>query len=103
MSDDDAGSTTSDPIEGPTITVHECFKHFERFLAKERTELKVFYDGAKAIGELATLAKPMVESLFKLDCTKEIALQLSTLIMYDMVMLIGLEQWSWSHVLRIFG
>lgn len=72
------------------ITDDECFNNFKRFLDKEKKGLRLFYPGDDDLKKLVPTAKTMVEKLFGLGCKKEVALQLSILILYDMVMLIGL-------------
>lgn len=87
-----------------TVTLEECFKNFRKYIDNEKrgTEdlkkiaLQVFYKDDKSLQDLAPAAKTMVESLFALGCGKEIALQLSVLILYDLVMLIGLTPTSHS-------
>lgn len=71
-----------------SVTEDQCFNNFTRFIQKEKVGLRVFYDD-EALRKLAPMAKIMVEKLFVLGCKKEIAMQLSILVLYDMVMLIG--------------
>lgn len=71
------------------ITEDECFTNFKRFLKREKSGLRVFYPGDEDLKKHAPAAKIMVEKLFGLGCKKEVALQLSVLVLYDMVMLIG--------------
>lgn len=96
-------NTGTDPTPKiPTVTVDECFKNFQKYIEHEKRgadeskiALKVFYKDDKSLQDLAPTAKTMVESLFALGCGKEIALQLSVLILYDLVMLIGLPPTSY--------
>ncbi|KAL0630726.1 hypothetical protein Q9L58_010425 [Maublancomyces gigas] len=89
-------NTGTDPTPKiPTVTVDECFKNFQKYIEHEKRgadeskiALKVFYKDDKSLQDLAPTAKTMIESLFALGCGKEIALQLSVLILYDLVMLI---------------
>lgn len=96
-------STGTDPTGAgvaklPTVTVEECLKNFQKYIDQEKRgtdepkkiALKVFYKDDKSLQDLAPAAKIMVEKLFAIGCGKEIALQLSVLILYDLVMLIGL-------------
>lgn len=78
-----------------TITEVECLKNFQDFLKFEKNGLKLFYKDDDSINKLTSHAKTMIEKLFDLGCKKEIALQLSILILYDMAMLIGLALISW--------
>lgn len=69
------------------LTDDDCRRKFRTHIAKE--ELGQFHKD-EAIEGFVPIAKTMVKELFKLGCGKEVALQLSLLILYDMVMLIGL-------------
>lgn len=69
------------------LTDDDCRRKFRTHIAKE--ELGQFHKD-EAIEGFVPIAKTMVKALFKLGCGKEVALQLSLLILYDMVMLIGL-------------
>lgn len=72
------------------VTTDECFANFRRFIDGEKVGLKVFYKDDNAIRELAPIAKIMVETLLSRGCPKEIALQLSLLILYDLALLLGM-------------
>lgn len=78
------------PYPPPKITEDECFRNFQRFLSHEKPGLDVFYSN-EDLKMLVPAAKKMILTLFDLGCGKEGALQLSILILYDMVMLIGLK------------
>lgn len=71
------------------ITEQECFNRLQKFLNREKGGLRVFYTD-DALLKFAFAAKIMVGRLLHLGCGKETALQLSILVMYDVVMLIGL-------------
>lgn len=72
-----------------SVTEDQCYKNFTRFIDSEKPELRIFYDD-ETLRKLAETAKAMVESLFALGCKREIAMPLSILVLYDLVMLIGL-------------
>lgn len=67
-----------------SVTEDECFDNFTRFIDTEKVGLRVFYDD-DALRKLVPIAKTMVEGLFILGCKKEIAMQLSILVLYDLV------------------
>lgn len=71
------------------ITKQECFNRLQKFLNREKGGLRVFYTD-DALLKFAFAAKIMVGGLLHLGCGKETALQLSLLVMYDVVVLIGL-------------
>lgn len=73
---------------GLSVTEDQCFNNFTRFVDRDKAELRIFYND-EALRQLAPIAKTMVERLFVLGCRKEIAMQLSILVLYDLVMLIG--------------
>lgn len=77
---------------GPKITEDQCFSHFQRFLRK-KGGLRVFYSD-EDLKKLAPAAKQMVLAMVARGCLLEIALQLSILILYDIVILLGLKLWS---------
>lgn len=83
-------TTSSTTTTTVTVTVDECFKNFRKYIDGEDRSLDIFYKDDESLKKHAPTAKIMVEKLFSLGCKKEIALHLSTLILYDMVMLIGL-------------
>lgn len=71
------------------VTVDECFNNFAKFLEREKSGLRIFFDDM-ALKGLAPSAKAMVEGLFALGWKKEVAMQMSVLVLYDLVLLIGL-------------
>lgn len=71
-----------------SVTEDRCFNHRSRFIAREKANFQVFHDH-QALRQLALNAKVMVEKVFILGCEKAIAMQLSILVLYDIVMLIG--------------
>lgn len=73
-----------------TVTDSECFNNFQRFRHREKPGLSVFYNDSDIV-RLAIIGKHMANSLLKRGCQKGIAMQLSTLVLYDVVLLIGLS------------
>ncbi|KAL0631443.1 hypothetical protein Q9L58_009688 [Maublancomyces gigas] len=86
--DKDSTADTVSTVPTFKITEDECFNNFKKFIKREKSGLKVFYPQDEDLKKPASAAKTMVEKLFDLGCKKEVALQLSILILYDMVMLI---------------
>lgn len=74
----------------PVVTEQDCFNNFKKFIGREKTGLTVFYESDGAIRKLAPAAKTMVDKLFAIGYIKQTALELSILVLYDMVVLIGL-------------
>ncbi|KAL0631448.1 hypothetical protein Q9L58_009693 [Maublancomyces gigas] len=87
MSDTAPSGMTNAPSSPKKLvpTGDDCRKYFRTHIAKE--ELGQFHKD-DAIDGFVPIAETMVKALFKLGCGKEVALQLSLLILYDMVMLI---------------
>lgn len=71
------------------VTEDECFNNFAKFLYREKSRLRIFFDDM-ALKELAPFAKAMVEGLFALGYKKEVAMQFSVLMLYDLAFLIGM-------------
>lgn len=71
------------------VTEDQCFNYFTRFIDIEKPKLRIFYTN-EDLRKLAPVAKTMVEQLFVAGCKKEVAMQLSILVLYDLVLLIGL-------------
>lgn len=67
-----------------SVTEDEWFDNFTRFIDTEKVWLQVVYDD-DAVRKLVPIAKIMVEGLFILGFKKEIAMQLSILVLYDLV------------------
>lgn len=65
--------------------------NFRKHVDGENRSLAIFYKDDESLKTHAPTAKTMIEKLFKLGCTKEIALHLSRLVLYDVVLLIGLS------------
>lgn len=87
-----ATTTTTNAIPTKnTVTEDDCFKDFRKYVTGEDRALNKFYKDDESLKAHTRRAKTMVEGLFELGCKKEIALQLSRLILYDLVMLIGLS------------
>lgn len=81
------------------VTQVQCFNSLREFLdGWGGVELRVFYKDDD-LKKLASAAKKMVETLFDRGCGKEVALHLSILILYDMVVLIGLPRSLLSSIL----
>lgn len=92
-------SQTRRPLKTtPAVTEQDCFNNFKKFLGREKTGLKVFYNEDGRIRKLAPVAKAMVDKLFAIGYIKQTALDLSILILYDMVMLIGLAAFLLSKI-----
>lgn len=72
-----------------SVTEDQCFNSLMRFIDREKTGLRVFYND-QTLRELAPAAKTMIEGLFGLGCKKEVAMQLSILVLYDIALLIGM-------------
>lgn len=72
------------------VTTDDCFRVLRTFIDKEKVGLKVFYRDDDAIRKLAPIAKAMVDTLLSRGCGKEIALQLSILVLYDIALLLGI-------------
>lgn len=75
------------PLRKLVLTDEECLVNFKAHV--DRDGLGVFHT-PQAIAGFVPIAKEMIRVLFARGCGKEIALQLSLLILYDVVMLIGL-------------
>lgn len=90
---EDADTGLQLDLRAPTLTLSvtddECFHNFTRLLNGEKSGLRIFFDG-NALRDSARAAKKMVEGLFRLGCKKGVAMQLSVLVLYDLVILIGL-------------
>ncbi|KAH0604020.1 uncharacterized protein H6S33_007051 [Morchella sextelata] len=74
------------------ITAAECLKRFQAFIKYEKKGLDVFYggtEGEEKLKECASKAEVMLKALLEKGCTGEIAKDLSTLVLFDVVMLIG--------------
>lgn len=82
---------TTTTTNRPTVTEDDCFKNFRTYVTGEGRELDKFYKDDVSLKAHTRTAKAMVEGLFDLGCEKEVALQLSRLILYDLVILIGLS------------
>lgn len=96
---DSDGEKDSETYPGPAVgtintdthnvTEEECFNNFTTFIDSEKQGLRIFYDN-EALEKLAPRGKSMVEELLVRGCNRQIAMQLSILVLYDMVLLIGM-------------
>lgn len=71
------------------FTTDECFHRLRGFIESEKVGLKVFYPDDDSIRQLAPIAKTMIDTLESRGCRKEVGLALSTLVLYDIVLLLG--------------
>lgn len=74
----------------PTITAEECYANFEKYVRTEKPGLGAFYD-VPSLEDAARKARVMVDKLIEMRCGKEVAMQLSLLILYDVALLLGLS------------
>lgn len=73
----------------PTITKAHCLQYLRYFIDKEKPGLLVFYDD-NALETRAAKAEMMVNKLVEMGYSMELALDLTLLTLYDLVLLIGL-------------
>lgn len=95
MSASIANSTTHDPRneqarQKPRVTVEECTSFFVDYIVTERESLKTFFK-EEDIPKLGEKVKNMFRAMIELGYKESIAQQLTLLILYDIVMLIGLN------------
>lgn len=84
-----AEEPATEDTSGSIATTDECFRHLRAFIEKEKVGLKVFYPYDHDIRMLVPIAKTMIDTLGSRGCGKEVRLDLSILVLYDIVLFLG--------------